>query len=738
MEFKNRGAVLGSSDFIGGLITLAAGLSPLAAADDGALRGSVLIDEVVVTAALLNELDGSVSGNARVLLGSEVANAATEGLGGVLDDLLGVSVTDFGGAVSRPTIRGLTGDRVKVLNNTVRTRDVSGLGADHSMDVDLFNVEQIEVVKGPASLLYTNGALGGIVNVVDNTIAKMELVESETSLGYETQSVNDGDVGFIYHRSNVGGINLSASFNDSEFENYEVPTGAILKSDGDHHDDEVESNELANSDHSKENFRIGLSKVADWGFVGVSYASNQGLYGVPFHMEETHAEKTKDNDHDDHDDHDDHGDGHESHDDERIFAATDSQIISLEGAFNVQMGLVNSVNYHFRDTDYELVEAHAEETDAGAAHAGHAHGGPTVFLSDAQEFGAVFDLSSDVLIQKLSISIVSEDQSIGGAEKFMSPVASDELTLGYFLSLAVGDYVVDLGVRNDWVERSGSVTESHDEDDGDHDHGAGDHDEEVEYFKTDESITSFGLQIGRRFTDQVTTTLNLSSVEKAPAAVELFMNGAHLATGRNEVGDPNLRTERAKNVEFTMDYDSDALFASLAVYDNQIDNYIYLQDTTATEDGLIVATYQQQDAEFRGYELEFGGNIQVNGGVLTLSYGLDNVSAEFSDNSNVPRINPSRSIYSASYAKDLWDLSLVFKDVDSQKDTAMFENATGSYSMLDFRVSNRFQLSSDLALNVSVFGSNLLDEAARNHSSFVKNQVPLPGRSYGVKVYATF
>ena len=258
MEFKNRGAVLGSSYFIGGLITLAAGLSPLAAADDGALRGSVLIDEVVVTAALLNELDGSVSGNARVLLGSEVANAATEGLGGVLYDLLGVSVTDFGGAVSRPTIRGLTGDRVKVLNNTVRTRDVSGLGADHSMDVDLFNVEQIEVVKGPASLLYTNGALGGIVNVVDNTIAKKELVESETSLGYETQSVNDGDVGFIYHRSNVGGINLSASFKDSEFENYEVPTGAILESDGDHHDDEVESNELANSDHSRENFRIGL------------------------------------------------------------------------------------------------------------------------------------------------------------------------------------------------------------------------------------------------------------------------------------------------------------------------------------------------------------------------------------------------------------------------------------------------------------------------------------------------
>jgi iron complex outermembrane receptor protein len=216
------------------------------------------------------------------------------------------------------------------------------------------------------------------------------------------------------------------------------------------------------------------------------------------------------------------------------------------------------------------------------------------------------------------------------------------------------------------------------------------------------------------------------------------MNGAHLATGRNETGDPNLRAERAKNIEFAINYASDRLFASLAVYENQIDNYIFLQDTTVKEDGLIVAKYEQRDAQFTGYEFEFGGNMEINGGVLTLSYGLDSVSAEFSDDSNVPRINPSRSIYTAAYAKNLWDLSLVLKDVDSQKDTATLEDATDSFSMLDFQASNQFQVSDDLALNVALFGSNLLDEAARNHSSFVKNQVPLPGRSYGLKIYATF
>ena len=772
MKFNDLG-VHGRTSFLLGTV-LALLLSVNSHAADAEPAGETQIEETVVTASLLGTADTGSLGYTNLLSGEELASGATAGLGEVLDDFLGMSTTDFGSAVSRPTIRGLTGDRVRVLNNGVRSRDVSGLGADHSMDVDLFNVEQIEVVKGPASLLYTNGAIGGIVNVVDDTIASEDFSESESVLGMETQSVNNGQVEFVSHKGNIGGFNVTASYKNAEFENFETPKGAIVHSDDmhdDHEGEEAHDDEhgdehgedpitvLTNSDYSKETMRFGVSKVGNWGHVGVSYSSNEGLYGVPFHGE-GHGAHEGEAGHDDHDEdeHEDEHEGHDEHEDERIFAKTESDIINLQGSLIFDNGLLNGVTYHFRDTDYVLMEAHAEESDEHDEHDEHdadedhhAHGGPTVFTNDAQEFGAVFDFSNDTLTQKIAVAVVSEDTAIVGEEAFMNPVSTDELTLGYYASRQIGGFTIDFGVRNDWVDRSGSVSAEEEHAHGEEEHEDEDHAEEAElqYFNSEESLTSYGLQIARPFNDQFTATLNLSSVEKAPAAVELFMNGAHLATGRYEVGNPNLETERAKSVELALDYSSEAFFGSVTIYTNEIDNYIYLRDETEEEHeeheehgdehgGLILANYMQQDAEFIGYELEIGKVFQLAGGDLTLSYGLDSVSADFSDNSNVPRINPDRSIYQAAYAKGSFDMRVIFKDVESQTDLASYEEFTKGYSMLDVRASNTFILSDDLALNVSLFGSNLLNEIARNHSSFVKNEVPLPGRSYGLKFYAAF
>ena len=199
------------------------------------------IEETVVTASYLGSSDVGDSGNAQIVRGEDLSSSATLGLGDALDDVLGVSVTDFGSAVSRPTIRGLTGDRVAVLNNGVRARDVSGLGADHSMDVDLYDVDQVEVIKGPASLLYTKGAIGGVINVVDSTIAASDFDSSSTTIGMETQSVNNGQVEFVSHQSNIAGLNFSATYSNSEFENFELPKGALMHEEDDHgdeHDDD--------------------------------------------------------------------------------------------------------------------------------------------------------------------------------------------------------------------------------------------------------------------------------------------------------------------------------------------------------------------------------------------------------------------------------------------------------------------------------------------------------------------
>ena len=186
------------------------------------------IEEVVVTASLIDQNLSELENPIHVIDGEDVSSSSTVSLGETIDSLVGVSIADYGAAIGQPIIRGMSGNRVKVLNNGLVTRDVSILGPDHMNEVDLNNIEQIEIVRGPSSLLYSNGAIGGIVNVVDRTIAREDFEEAKFIVGAETQSVNDGDSQNFYFENNIGGINLSLSFKDSEFGVYDVPNGAVI------------------------------------------------------------------------------------------------------------------------------------------------------------------------------------------------------------------------------------------------------------------------------------------------------------------------------------------------------------------------------------------------------------------------------------------------------------------------------------------------------------------------------
>ena len=183
---------------------------------------------------------------------------------------------------------------------------------------------------------------------------------------------------------------------------------------------------------------------------------------------------------------------------------------------------------------------------------------------------------------------------------------------------------------------------------------------------------------------------------------------------------------------------------------NDVDNYIYLKDETEEEheehedeehgdhEGLILAEYLQRDAELKGYELEFGNVIDLETGSLTLSFASDSVTGEFKDGSNVPRMVPARNIYTISYAQNDLEAKLVLKDVEKQDDLAEGEYESDGYEMLNLRLRKTYSLNSDSDLSISLFANNLLDEAARNHSSFVKDEVPLPGRNYGLKFRLNF
>ncbi|MDA8925684.1 TonB-dependent receptor [Gammaproteobacteria bacterium] len=707
-------------------------------------------EEIVVTSALIDSTE--ITNPLYVINGDEIVNDATTSLGDAIDGYLGISMADYGSAVGQPIIRGMSGPRVKILKNGMVNRDVSGLGVDHLNDVDLNDIQQIEIVKGPSSLLYANGTIGGIINVVDDCIAAMNFEIPEVKIGYETQSVNDGSSEFVNLKRNINGFNVNFGYKNSEFGNYDIPNGAILYEEehedehGDEHGDEHEEDlgYVNNSDYAVEATKFGISKVGDWGYVGLSVDSLKSVYGIPFHGDEHEDEHG--------DEHDDHGDEHgdeEEHEEERIFSTTDSESFTIKGSYNVNGGLVKKIDYTYRDSDYTLTEAHAEEEgheehEDEEEHEEHA---PTNFINNATEYGAIFDMSNDVMTQKFSFNYVDENTSIFGEEAFMNPANNEVLTLGYFVGRDFDPFHLDFGMRLDQIDRSGTVT--------DEDHG------DIDSYNVNENTNSFAISIGRDLTDSLDINLGFSSVERMPSVIELFMNGPHLATGRFEVGDPTLSSETSNNIDISFNFDNGEYFGYASFYINDVDNYITLMDEDDDHEihgdehhededehhededdhghgNLIHANYIQEDAEFDGYEIEFGRTIDLGKGQLKLSFGRDVVNAKFSDGHNVPRINPSRNVYSLSYAQEDVVFKLDLKDVAKQNDFGEGESATDAYQMLDTRVTKTFNLNGSNNLKVTLFGKNLLDEVARNHSSFVKNEVPLPGRNYGIKFNLTY
>ena len=717
------------------------------------------IDEVVVTSSLLESSE--INNPLYVIEGEDITDGATTSLGEAVDSYLGVSIADYGSAVGQPIIRGMSGPRVKILKNGMVNRDVSGLGVDHLNDLDLNDVQQVEIVKGPSSLLYANGTIGGIINVVDNAIAEVDFAGSEFSAGYETQSVNDGTSQNFNYKDNLNGFNVTFGYQNTELGNYDIPEGAIMHEEHEGEEEEEHEEEnlgyINNSDYMTEATKFGVSKVGDWGYLGFSVDNLESVYGIPFHGEE-------------HEEHE----GEEEHEEERIFSTTDSESFTVKGSLNMSGDLVNSVDFTFRDSDYVLTEAHAEEEhddhgddDHGDDDHGDDHGddheehAPTNFMSSSTEYGAIFDLSNDNMTQKIVFNVLDEDSSIVGEEAFMNPATSEEFTLGYFMSKDLGMYNMDFGMRMDQIERSGSVT--------DEDHG------DIDYYNIDDTTNSFALTLGRSLSDNLDINLGFASVERLPSVIELFMNGPHMATGRLEVGDPNLGSETSNNFDITFNYENGDFYAYASFYINEVDNYITLMDELDGHDdhgdddhgdddhgdddhgdddhgdddhgddhddhghgNLIHANYVQENAEFDGYEIEFGRTMSLASGELTYSFGRDEVNARFSDGHYVPRINPARNVYSLSYEQNDIVFKLNLKSVEKQNDVGEGETTTDSYRMLDTRVTKTFSVNDRSDMKVTLFANNLLDEIARNHSSFVKDPVPLPGRNFGVKFNLSF
>ena len=696
-----------------------------------------VIEEIIVTSSFIEQNLSQIHNPIHVIGSDELASMASQSLGESLDDLLGVGSSDYGSAVGHPIIRGLGGTRVKVMRNGRVNRDASGLGADHPVEIDFNNIQQIEVVRGPSSLFYANGTSGGIINIVDNTIARKDFTESDLTLGYEVQSVNNGNIGELSYENNFGGLNFSLGYRDTDFENFEIPYGAIIheeheeeEEEGHHEEEHHEENPkfLPNSDTGTESYKFGVSKTGDWGYLGVSATGLETLSGIPFHGEEHEEEE-----------------GHEEHEEERIFANTDSDSFNLEGSYNIRDNwLLDRVDYYGAVTEYSLKEQHAEEAhneeeeEEEEDHHDHEEG-PTEFKNDASEFGAVINFVSDQYSQKMMLNAIQEDVAIIGNEAFMKPSDNREFSFGYYLSKDTGLFDWHFALRHDRISRKGSVAhhEEEEEEEDHHEHEE-EHEEEVDKFKKEFNTDSFALTLNRDLNDYLEMSLDLASVERAPSAIELYMNGPHLATGRYEEGNTELEIERSRNIDFTLAYQQNAFFGSMTIFRNNIDNFIYLSDTNKKEKKMPLAEYMQKDAQLKGLELQLGVAFPFYDGDLELSIARDSVSGEFNDGTYIPRMMPARNIFSVNYKRNTLEFDMSLKDVEKQDEFSSKETMTKGYQMLDMRLTQKLVTDSGRVVQASIFGKNMLDEVARNHTSWVKNEVPLPGKNVGINFRVTF
>ncbi len=661
-------------------------------------------EEVIVTSSVTGTTLAEIDSPVFVIKGDEVNYSGTTSLGGNLNYLLGVNSSDFGPAVGQPVIRGMGGTRVRILSNGKLIRDVSGLGTDHLNDVDLNDITQIEVVRGPSSLLYSNGTMGGIINIVDQTIASKDFEGNDFNIGLERQSVNKGSSGSFSYKGNINGTNLSYAVREVNFDSYDVPIGAIIHEDGPH-----EEGHLDNSDIYTFSNRLGTSWVRDWGYFGFSIGRIENSYGIAFHGEEEE---------------DDGGD--DDHEGERIQADVLSENITIEGASKNLSG-VEKLSYFFQFNDYSFTEGHVEMHHDEEEEEEEEEHEPTTFTNDSFEFGLKLDLGEQARgnRQNFTVNFSQEDVAIVGEEAFMQPVDSKMLSLGYFICRELAVLDLDFGIRVDQVERDGSIVSGTPAVTALHD-----------ISNTD---VSAALTMGWDLDNNLGLTLGISSVARAPSELELFMNGAHLAAARNESGDPTLESERSNNIDFSLDYENDGYFVNASLYTNAVDNYIYLLASGANgANNLPNTNYVQADANFNGYEVEFGKTISLNNAELLFSYGRDQVIGTFSDGGNVPRITPVKNVYRFAVEQNDVIYDIKVKDVQREDDLGFGETATEGFTMLDLDIRRSITIGDNEELVLSIFGRNLLDEKARSHTSFVKDEVPLAGRNFGIKVNFNF
>ena len=615
-----------------------------------------------------------------VVAGRELRELGVNSLGETLAERPGINSTYYGPGSSRPVIRGLQGDRVRTLQSGVGTGDVSATGPDHAVASEPLLAGQIEILRGPSTLLYGSSAIGGVVNTIDPRIPR-EISPHPLSGFAQVQgaSVNDEINGAASLNSSVGSFGLHASGLIRETSDYRIPGYA----ETDPLPGEEKPGLIENSALETLTGSLGASWVGSAGYLGGAITGYGTRYGIPGHE---HA-------HEEGEEHEgEHEEGEEG--EEAVELDLDQFRADVEGAWNFGSALVRAAKLRAGYADYTHTEFEGEEAgtrfDSKALEARleatHAPLGPLSGTVGAQ-YG-------------------TRDLKATGDEAFIPETRTKVLALFLYEEVPVGPVRLAIGGR--W--------EGHEN-------------ETADGFRRSNDGFSGSLGANWSATEVLTVAATASRSTKLPSAEELFSDGPHIATRLYEVGDPDLRNEVGYSGDLAVTLSEGRLSGQVAGFLSSFEDFIFLMPSDSTLDGLTVATFEQADADFRGFEVDLQFSLLHRPqNHLALTAFSDYVWAELRDTGEpLPYIPPLRWGAGALWEYGQWRASFGVRRVEEQTRVSEFETETPRYTMLDASVSYAF-FTGSLGHEILLRGTNLTDEEARNHVSVLKDTVPLPGR----------
>lgn len=663
----------------------------------------VLLEAVTVEATPFKRDPDQLVQPVDLLQGAELDRKRKSTLGEVLEGELGVSTTDFGPGVGRPVIRGQGGPRVLVLDNGLSTMDAASISNDHAVTLDPQHAEQVEIIKGPATLIYGSGASAGVVNVVDDRLPDVvtpgfggEAEISYGSNGNDFVARTDLDYG-------RGPLQFHADFAGRSTNRFEIPGNSARDGSG-------EQGRIPNSQVESQSGAISLTRAGERGLLGGAVSFFSTRYGIP-------AE-------------------------EEAFIDMDQVRLDLKGLRKAPLPGFESLRLRLGVNDYKHTEFEAPGEPG------------TRFRNDEQELRLEAQhLPRGRLHGVIGVQLGRRDFEAIGDEAFVPAVQTRQAGLFVVEELRYGWGRLEAGVRIESVRHEagagtalpvrektplslsvGSLVEL-----------------SPEYHlrlslarsqraPTGEEYYAFGPHLATATFERGNLGLGLETFNSVELGIDKhrgrwtwaasayyedirdYINLASADCNRNaaEAGcDPDGIADFVTSAgEFVVDTDNPPL-----------------DDEGEPEELLALVDYRQQDARFTGVEAETSYRFLT--GPVKLSGRLfgDLVRGELKQGGDLPRITPPRFGAELDLSKAATRFSLSYLRVSRQERVAALESETAGYNQLsaDFSVQLPVQRA---ATTLFLRGRNLLDEEARRHTSFLKDVYPLPGRSLyaGVKL----